>query len=235
MTATNPLSLFKGVILPLLLWGLYTPFSAPIDLFVSRLFYHDGHFSSNPVWEWIYHYGIWPAWIVVGLAFLGVILSFIKGYSSWRIPSLYLILTLAIGSGLILHAGFKDHWGRPRPRQVVEFGGTQHFRPYYKPNFFEQPEPSKSFGCGHCSMGFFFFSAAILGALYRQQKLYWLSMGLAWGLGSGLGLARIAQGGHFLSDVLAACLIMWLTAWGLAYILFNYMRWDHERANTKTM
>lgn len=228
-TTSNGLSPFQGIVLPLLLWAIYTPFSAPLDLFVSRLFYQEGQFSANPIWVWIYQYGIWPGWITVGLACGGFILSFATRYSAWRIPSLYLILTLAIGSGLILHAGFKDHWGRPRPRQVEEFGGTQPFRPYYKPNFFEQPEPSKSFGCGHCSMGYFFFAVALLGTLYRKKTLYWMGMGLAWGLGAALGLARIAQGGHFLSDVLAACLMMWLTAWGLAYFLFKSNQWDNER------
>src|SRR5688572_19370399 len=37
--------------------------------------------------------------------------------------SIFLIVTLLIGPLLLANAGFKDHWSRPRPREVVEFGG----------------------------------------------------------------------------------------------------------------
>ena len=53
---------------------------------------------------------------------------------------------MIVGAWLIIDFALKDHWGRPRPRQVKEFGGMQEFRPYYgKPNFFHQPEPQNLF------------------------------------------------------------------------------------------
>jgi lipid A 4'-phosphatase len=133
---------------------------------------------------------------------------------------------------LIIHGVLKDHWGRPRPRQVIEFGGLQSFRSYYEPNIGHQPEPSKSFACGHASLGYYFFALALLGIIYRLRWLFWLGMGLAWGLGILLSLARIAQGGHFLSDTLASALIMWLVAWGLAYFLFAKQECQHERIDS---
>ena len=51
---------------------------------------------------------------------------------------------MAIGVGLFTHILLKDHWGRPRPKQVTQFGGTQEFHPFYKPNFFDQPQPSRA-------------------------------------------------------------------------------------------
>ena len=223
----------KAVLISMLIFAVYIPFSGWIDLHISSLFYQEGHFSTNPFFDWFFRHGIWPAWITLTAAFIGLALSFLKRRSDWRKPCLYLILVLVIGSGLIIHAALKDHWGRPRPRQVIEFGGCQPFRQFYEPNFHLQPEPSKSFTCGHCSMGFYFFSVAFLGALYQIRSLYWLGMGLAWGLGGLLSLARIAQGGHFFSDVLATCLIMWLTAWCLAYFMFMYNGRNHERIDTK--
>lgn len=235
MKESYSLSFLKGVLIPLLLWLVFTPWSAALDLKISQIFYKNGSFVSHPFWNWLYIYGLWPAWLLVGLALIGFILSFFKKYRSWRKPCLFLCLTLAIGAELIINLSFKDHWGRPRPVQIEEFGGRQAFRSYYQPNIGQQPEPSKSFACGHASMGFFFFSVALLGIFYRSKILYWLGMGLAWGLGGLLSLARIAQGGHFLSDTIASALIMWLTAWGLGYLLFLRQpvrkECDHEGIN----
>ncbi len=209
-------SFAKGYLLPMSLWLLLTPWLNELDLAFSQFFYEDGHFSLHPFWDWIYHYALWPAWIMAITALIGLLLSFYPSYSSWRKPALFLSLVFILGPGLVIHAGFKDHWGRPRPRQVEEFGGKQPFRPYYQPNFGQQIEPSKSFTCGHCSLGFYFFALVLLGKSYRSRHLYWLGISLTWGLGGLLSLARIAQGGHFLSDTLASALIMWLMAWGLA-------------------
>lgn len=214
-------SFWKGIFIPLLLWLAFTPWSAELDLKVSHFFYRDGAFISHPFWDWVFIYGLWPAWILFIAALFGYILSFKQAYRSWRIPCLYLVLTFGVGSGLIIHAVLKENWGRPRPRQVAEFGGEQPFLPYYSPNI-GNPNPSKSFASGHASLGFYFFSLVLLGKLYRSKFVYWLGCGLAWGLGTLLSLTRIVQGGHFLSDIFAAALVMWLTAWGLAYWLFRY-------------
>ena len=44
---------------------------------------------------------------------------------------IFLIATIAIGPGLIVNLGFKDHWHRPRPVHTQEFGGPDEFRPWY--------------------------------------------------------------------------------------------------------
>lgn len=212
-------SFFGGIAIPLSFWLAITPLSGWLDLETSHLFFEKGDFSSFPLWKWLYVYGIWPAWGMMIISFGALICSIAPKFRQWLRPSLFLILTMGVGSGLIIHGVFKDHWGRPRPRQVIEFGGNQPFRPYYEPNFSAQPEPSKSFTCGHCSLGFTFFSLALLGAYYRSRLLLWLGWILAWGLGILLSAGRIAQGGHFLTDTLASALIMWITAWCLAHLL----------------
>lgn len=192
--------------------GLITPFTPWLDLAISHYFY-DGSFQSGFWLDFIYNYAIIPAWVMVMMSVILLIgSSWIPKWKTWRGDAAVLVLTLAIGSGLIVHLALKDHWGRPRPKQVIEFGGHQPFRPYYEPNFFHQPEPSKSFPCGHCTMGFYFFALALLGRRYQSRKIYYLGMTLAWGLGLLLGITRIAQGGHFFSDVLISALIMWYIA-----------------------
>lgn len=228
---TKDLSLFWGLFFPFLLWMVFTPFSSQIDLEVSRYFFQDGTFSDHPFWKWVFHYAIFPGWAMVGMALFGIALSAVQSYRGLFKPCLYLVLTLAIGSGLIIHWGLKDHWGRPRPRQVNEFQGTQTFQPYYRPNFERKGEHAKSFSCGHCSMGFYFFSLALLGRIYRARKIFLLGMFLAVLLGFLLSIARIAQGGHFFSDTFATALIMWWTAWILAFSIFQ--RDEDERTDAE--
>lgn len=223
-------SFTRAIGIPILLWLAFTPFSGELDLTFSRFFYENGSFASKPLWDWFFRYGFWPAWALIAISIAGLFLSFFVPYRQWRNPCAVIVLTFAIGSGLIIHAGFKENWGRPRPRQVVEFGGKQAFRPYYLPNL-SQPEPSKSFSCGHCSTGFTFFSLALVGTFYRSRFFWWLGWSLSWSLGLILSAVRVTQGGHFLSDVLASALIMWITAWCLTYLLIVKRGVKHERAD----
>lgn len=210
------------ILIPIFLIALYTPWAADFDLYLSHLFFHNGHFVHNPFVEAIFKYGFYPAWILVGIMSGLLIFSFlIPQKKNVRKAALYLLLTLAIGAGLMVHVILKDHWGRPRPRQVIEFGGNQPFRAYYQPHFSLKKEAAKSFPCGHCSTGFYFFSLALLGYYYKRKDLYWIGMGLAFGLGILLGYARIAQGGHFFSDVVFAALIMWLVSLFLFHLIFE--------------
>lgn len=188
------------------------------DIAIEQFFYTPGEgFANPPFFQWMFTYGPFPGLFLSLGSLIVFLLSYgIHALKPWRRQALVLSLTMAVGSGLIVHALLKDHWGRPRPKQLEMFGGTQQFRPFYSPNFFQQTEPAKSLPCGHCSTGFYFFAAAIL--FQRTQKKAWLygSLVLSMLLGGLLGFVRMAQGGHFLSDVLISALIMWLTAYFLA-------------------
>jgi len=210
-------------LLPLIAMAIITPFTPSLDLAVTRYFYDPVNgFSDSKFYSFMYTYALIPAQLLfVTSAVLLFLSSFFKKWKKWQPASLVLVLTLAIGAGLFAHVIFKDHWGRPRPRQVIEFGGDQQFRPYYSPNFSEQPEPSKSFTCGHCTMGFYFFSLALVARRIGSRSLYIAGIVLALALGIGLSVTRIAQGGHFLSDTLASALIMWLTAYFCDKLVFS--------------
>lgn len=200
-------------LLPLLVLAVITPFTPMLDLGVARYFYAHGRFASTPFEDFIFNYAVYPAF-AVGFLALGfwILAFFVPALKKWRSSCALLVLTLALGAGFIVHVVLKDHWGRPRPRQVIEFGGRQEFRPYYLPRFFHQPEPAKSFPCGHCTMGFYFFAVGLVcGRLGWRKAASW-SYCLALFLGILLGATRMAQGGHFLSDVLVSALIMWLSA-----------------------
>lgn len=205
--------------LPILILGLIAPFTPVWDLAIAHFFYKDGHFVDNPLTSFMYNYGVWPADLVAGCAVLVVIWS-----KRWRREAFLLILTFAIGAGLITHAALKDHWGRPRPRQVVEFGGTQPFRPFYSPNFSEKAQSFQSFSCGHCTAGFLFFVLVMIGRRRKNIMLVYLGWALALGLGIALSVVRMAQGGHFLTDVLMSGLIMWESALLCDWLLFRRIK-----------
>lgn len=211
-----------GWLLPIIAILILAPFTPVIDLAISHYFYTaDKGFATYSFYDFLYHYGTLPAEIVVGLATIALILSYNNRFKTWRRPAACLVLTMAIGAGLIVHAILKDHWGRPRPKQTTEFGGTQAFRPFYQPNIFNQPEPSRSFSCGHCTMGFYFFALALVGRRLHSKTLFLSSLILAIVLGTLLSLMRIAQGGHFFSDTLITALVMWLTAYACDRWLYS--------------
>lgn len=205
----------SGWLLPILAMIAVTPWISTFDMRLSTYFYQGhGEFSNNKFFMFLFNYGTFPALLTAITAFIVFIYTvLLKKKLQWRSITLSLMITLAVGSGLIVNGVLKDHWGRPRPKQLIEFGGKQQFRPYYSPNFFHQPEPSKSFPSGHSSMGFYFFVLALIGKRKNIQWLFWFGMILAIILGVALSWARIAQGGHFLSDTMMSALIMWLTAY----------------------
>lgn len=205
-------------IFPCLLVAILSPMFTYIDLSAAETFYEMGKsrgldFYNNTFFNILYRFGPWPALLLFFLATFSLAGSiFLSRLRPYRRAAFCLFFTMAIGSGLLVHAVFKDHWGRPRPKQVIEFGGNLEFRPFYEPNIFGKTEPAKGFPCGHCSTGFYFFSLALILRRIGEYRYATLTFFAALFWGGIIGLARMAQGGHFFSDVVMAGLIMWLTA-----------------------
>lgn len=165
----------------------------------------------------IYDYGPIPA-ILFGVssvvAFVG---SFVlKPIRSWRKGALFCSLAIIIGPGILINSVLKPNWGRPRPCDTVAFGGAHQYVP---PASIGPYEMAKSFPSGHASMGFVFLLPAFL--LLRKNRSAALCV-LAGGLlcGAGVGLSRIAEGGHYLSDIAWSGAIVYFT--GLALYVGMY-------------
>lgn len=220
-------------ILPTFLLAAIAPLTPYLDMSFESYFYHQTQppgFHINAFCNFMFKYAIYPAQLTALMAFLVFTLSFfVNVFKIWQRPALALTATMAIGAGFITHTVFKDHWGRPRPKQVIEFGGHQAFRPFYKPNIFHQPEPSKSFPCGHCTMGFYFFSVALLCRRLQYRSLFYFFFVFAMAFGLAFGIARMKMGAHFFSDVLATAVIMWLTAYIFDITLCKNWKSIHER------
>jgi lipid A 4'-phosphatase len=152
--------------------------------------------------------------ILFGLAALTALL----GAAAWRLgrPLMgfgpraagFVLASLALGPGLVVNVLLKDNWGRPRPSTIAEFGGPNHYVPAFIPS--DQCLDNCSFSSGHAALGFWMIAFAML-VSPRWRPLALLA---AVGFGAAVGLVRIAQGGHFLSDVIVSGVIIGaITRW----------------------
>jgi len=107
---------------------------------------------SNP-WKFLYHNGNTPALFISLVAFLVFAVSFFyRKFQLYRKTALFLVLLMVIGPGIVVNKILKDHWGRPRPKHIENFGGELKYLPVlYKGN----AANGKSFPSGHASMGFY--------------------------------------------------------------------------------
>ncbi len=189
-----------------------------LDIAAARLFYHSGladpwPVASRPLWHLFYKSA---PWVTGSLAAAGVALvvagTLRRGSGPLRLYGIFIMLCVAIGPGLIVNGILKDHWGRPRPRQIVEFGG----RLPYAPPLLPAVTRGKSFPCGHCSIGYLY---AVGWWIWRRRRPRWAAASLVAGsvLGTLLGVGRMAAGAHFLSDAVWAGLIAFWVAHALYF------------------
>ncbi|NMG42787.1 phosphatase PAP2 family protein [Aromatoleum toluvorans] len=203
--------------------ALFTVFPQ-IDLAVSGAFYDPLHgFSGdhNPFVQSLYRgIPLMSRATVIGLFIALFAYSFQRGATGRkrRIQVAYLIAALLLGPGLLVDVALKDYWGRARPVKVAEFGGTKTFTPAMRPS--DQCDSNCSFVSGHASAGFYLVSLGFLGGAAARRR--WTLIGLA--VGAIFGMGRIAQGGHFLSDVVFSFYVTWFAAWA-AWALFRRLRW----------
>ena len=193
------------------------------DLKLAGLFYTPGRGwlrGQEPPWFFLYQYGNIPGIALAVGGFSVFLLSFFKKeLLPYQKRGLFLVLFMVLGPGLVVNLVFKDHWGRPRPVDIINFGGPKTFH-----QLWERGEAGQggSFPSGHASIGFFMMAPFfIAGKSHRKTAFGFLVLGIAYGLF--MGAARIVQGGHFLSDVVWSGLMTYLTGLALAY-LFHFDR-----------
>lgn len=203
--------------LPVLLVIFGTLFfrTTSFDLSLAAHFY-SAQGPSWPVgreapWQQLYDFGEFPGWLIFGAA-LGVVVAagWVPVLRRWRRSAVFLVLVMVIGPGLLTNAVLKDHWGRPRPRQIQEFGGSERFEPVW---VFDASSRGKSFPSGHASVAFYLMALYFVAGFHRWSPgVRGMVFGIGLAFGILMGVARMAQGGHFASDVLWAFAVVWLTA-----------------------
>ncbi len=197
-----------------LAFGLYPQ----LDLSISAWFY-------DPLQH------VWPATnnrllivhrdLSAYLAAILVIIAIILGVASlirrrepwlmWRRAAGFLIGSCLLGPGLIVNTLLKPEWGRPRPADVIQFGGKLHFVPWWNP--FGECDGNCSFVSGETSLAFWVLAwALVVPPRYRAATATLALVNCAV-----LSAGRIAMGGHFASDVLFAVIVTALAIW-LSYV-----------------
>lgn len=173
-----------------------------LDLAIHRHFFRDGAFylKDHPLVQFSYQaVPVITKTVVAALALAmlsGAALVATGRRARWLRPSLFLFAALVIGPGLVVNGLFKEHWGRARPSQIQEFMGQQSYSPPWVIS--DQCASNCSFVSGHAAVGFYFLSVALL--LKGRAQAAATVLALLAGLGAGLG--RMAQGGHFFSDII---------------------------------
>ncbi|MFC1898446.1 phosphatase PAP2 family protein [Candidatus Cloacimonadota bacterium] len=189
------------------------------DILIQKLFFtsDNGWFLKNDQpWKFLYNYGNIPALLLSVSSLVLLSISFFKlSLSKYRKILIFLTIVMALGPGLLINSILKDNWGRPRPRDIIEFEGNYN---YEKVLEIDPSSRGKSFPCGHASMGFYLMTLFFI--FRRNKKLIayvFLLIGISYG--GLIGLARIVQGGHFASDVIWAGGLVYLVAAGSYYLL----------------
>ena len=188
-----------------------------IDIWIQSQFFESEkggwHLQNQPFWKAIYTYGIFPGILVASVSLFAVAVSYWnEKFTRLRKPALFLIFSLLLGPGILVNLIFKDHYGRPRPREIFEFGGTE---PYAAPLVYST-SGGKSFPCGHGSIGFYLALPFLF--LRRNNKIIaytFLIVGST--MGGLLSFARVTAGGHFTSDVIWAAGMVWIAALAVAH------------------
>jgi lipid A 4'-phosphatase len=209
-----------------LAFGLYPQ----LDLRIAQHF-HDYIDASHNVFAWrispplmlARNVGLWVGTVLIAPAVAALVVKLILPERKMLISGraiVFLITTLALAPGLMVNVLLKDHWGRPRPIDVAELGGTQHFVAWWDTR-------------GDCPSNCSFVSGDVAGAFWTIAPAalappQWraLAYGASLALGTGMAAVRVMAGAHFASDVVFAGVLTFLIIW-LVYALIY--RWPRTR------
>jgi membrane-associated phospholipid phosphatase len=201
-----------------------------LDLEVARYFYAFEDSSHNMFALRIYpplmrarDIGLWIGTILVAPAVGALVVKLVlprrKMLMSGR-AVVFQIATKVLAPGLLVNVLLKDHWGRPRPIDVTQFGGAENFVAWWNPR-------------GDCRSNCGFVSGDVAGAVWTFAPAalappHWraLAYAAALALGAGMGAIRVMAGAHFPSDVIFAGVFTFLIVW-ISYALIY--RWRRTR------
>ncbi|PIE56987.1 MAG: hypothetical protein CSA34_01415 [Desulfobulbus propionicus] len=174
--------------------------------------------TEDAFWLFVYRWAGIPA-LLLAVSCLAVVFAsaWYKQLRPHRAAALFLLILLIVGPGLVVNYILKDNLGRPRPQEIVSFGGKY---PYTSAWQAGPAARNSSFPSGHASVAFYLMGPWFI---WRRSRPTLARVGLASGLGYGclVGTARILQGGHFVSDVLWAGGLVYLSG-ALLAMLFHF-------------
>ncbi len=210
-----------------LVTGLIFALFPQLDVVIAHLFYDKatGTFLFNPRGnaEYVRRAAMWIAWGFAAPAFIAPLFKLIRPDKPLLISGraiVFFLTTIFLTAIVLPNIIFKEHWGRPRPIMTVEFSGTNAFKPWWDPRG-DGPH-NGSFFSGEAATAFWTYAPAALAPAAVRP----LAFGAATLFGLTTGLLRMAFGGHYASDILAAGVAAFLVTWvGHGFIY----RWKRSR------
>jgi lipid A 4'-phosphatase len=199
-----------------------------LDLAIAAQFYpvvdaHNNHFAwrlSQPMSS-ARDIGLWVGTVLVAPAVVATLVKLIWPRRRMFVSgsaALFLMATLALGPGLLANVLLKDHWGRPRPIDVTQFGGDQHFVAWWDPR-------------GDCPGNCAFVSGDVSGAFWTLAPAalappQWraLAYGAALALGVGMAAIRMMAGAHFFTDTVFAGIFTFMIIWIVHGLIYRWPR-----------
>jgi lipid A 4'-phosphatase len=152
-------------------------------------------------------------WYVV-IFVVGLAMTYLfKGQRArfWRKRLSFLLLVLLLLPGVVVNYVLKDNsFGRPRPVQVEQYGGERQFAPVFV--YSGQCSKNCSFVSGHAATAFFTIAFAWA---FGCRRIFILGLLL----GAVVSAVRMAQGAHFLSDVIFS---FWVVYFGTMIMAYFY-------------
>ena len=199
-----------------------------LDLDVARYFYAIEDSNHNTFALRLYQplmrardIGLWIGTVLVAPAVGALIGKLLLPRRKMLISgraAVFLVATMALAPGLLVNVLLKDHWGRPRPIDVTQFGGNQNFAAWWDPR-------------GDCPSNCAFVSGDVSGAVWTLAPAalappQWraLAYTAALALAVGMGIVRMMAGAHFPSDVIFAGLFTFLVIWITYAVIYRWPR-----------
>lgn len=210
---------------------LFVVFPA-IDLGVAGWFFVPPHsFTLGETWIGRFfdsdiHFGMeWFLPVIVAAFVYGLV----RKKPIWNLTPrnfLFVALSIGLGAGLLTNVILKDSWGRARPSQVLEFGGTKQFSPPFMRS--TQCDKNCSFVSGDASLAASFLSFAVIAQRYRRR--WWVGIGTFTTV---VGIMRMGRGSHFLSDVVFAIIFTSMIMLVLARLILEdrWRKWPKWRVD----
>ena len=224
MNRTGLVVAFAIAIVAGLAFGLYPE----LDLHVARYFHafedsaHNAFaFRLNPAVMRARNISVWIGALLVAPAVVALAIKLILPRRKLLLSGraiVFLIATIVLAPGLLANVLLKDHWGRPRPIDVTQFGGSEHFVTWWDPR-------------GDCPGNCAFVSGDVAGAFWTVAPAalappQWrvIAYGGALALGTGMAVLRVMAGGHFPSDVIFAGVFTFLIVWIVYALIYRWPR-----------
>jgi lipid A 4'-phosphatase len=191
--------------------GLLFGFFPQLDLDIASLFYDPGtknfSLSKSFAFRYVREAAVWIQVLLIAPSVIALLIKLVmpraKPWMSSR-AAIFLIATLALAPGLVVNVLLKNHWDRPRPVAVTEFGGSERFVPWWDPR--GQCRKNCSFVSGETSSAFWTLAPAALAPAPWRFLAY--TSAIAFGIG--MGVVRMAMGGHFFTDIVFAGLFTFI-------------------------